>query len=191
MWGTDWPVCKGWTTYDKTLSVIRNDMNFLNEEDKSWIFPKLSSEFGRFRDPNPRGDTFREAAADSFTDNLTWKRMNYRIFLKEDDLTVAKTIEYALKTIGCEVTHSVHGRDAIKLFELIDPDLVITDVILPEADTFDMIGLLRRFHPAAKILAISGNPHLLMLAAKHGANHVLPKPFDVNRLNMLVKVMLA
>jgi L-fuconolactonase len=40
MWGTDWPVCKGWTTYDKTLSVVRNDMNFLNEDDKSWILSK-------------------------------------------------------------------------------------------------------------------------------------------------------
>ena len=104
---------------------------------------------------------------------------------------VAKTIEYAVRTIGCAVTHSVHGRDAIKLFELIDPHLVITDVILPEADTFDMIGELRRFYPAAKILAISGNPHLLRLAAKHGVNDVLPKPFDINRLNTLVKGMLV
>jgi L-fuconolactonase len=40
MWGTDWPVCKGWTTYDKTLSVVQNDMSFLNEEDKSWILSK-------------------------------------------------------------------------------------------------------------------------------------------------------
>lgn len=40
MWGTDWPVCKAWTTYDKTLSVVRDDMSFLNEEDKSWILSK-------------------------------------------------------------------------------------------------------------------------------------------------------
>lgn len=40
MWGTDWPVCKGWTTYDKTLSVVRDDMKFLNEDDKSWILSK-------------------------------------------------------------------------------------------------------------------------------------------------------
>jgi L-fuconolactonase len=40
MWGTDWPVCKGWTTYDKALSVVRDDMNFLNEQDKCWILSK-------------------------------------------------------------------------------------------------------------------------------------------------------
>jgi L-fuconolactonase len=37
MWGTDWPVCKQWTTYRKTLTVVRDDMKFLNENDKSWI----------------------------------------------------------------------------------------------------------------------------------------------------------
>jgi predicted TIM-barrel fold metal-dependent hydrolase len=40
MWGTDWPVCKGWTTYDKTLRVVRDDMKFLNEDDKGWILSK-------------------------------------------------------------------------------------------------------------------------------------------------------
>jgi L-fuconolactonase len=40
MWGTDWPVCKQWTTYQETLSVVRDDMRFLNEEDKSWILSK-------------------------------------------------------------------------------------------------------------------------------------------------------
>jgi L-fuconolactonase len=40
MWGTDWPVCKKWTTYQKTLTVVRDDMKFLNERDKSWILSK-------------------------------------------------------------------------------------------------------------------------------------------------------
>jgi predicted TIM-barrel fold metal-dependent hydrolase len=40
MWGTDWPVCKKWATYEKTLTVVRDDMTFLNEKDKSWILSK-------------------------------------------------------------------------------------------------------------------------------------------------------
>ena len=40
MWGTDWPVCKRWTTYRKTLTVVWDDMKFLNERDKSWILSK-------------------------------------------------------------------------------------------------------------------------------------------------------
>jgi predicted TIM-barrel fold metal-dependent hydrolase len=40
MWASDWPVDLGWTTYDKALSVVRDDMKFLNAEDKSWILSK-------------------------------------------------------------------------------------------------------------------------------------------------------
>lgn len=40
MWGTDWPVSEEWTTYDKTLRVVRNDMKFLNAADKRWILSK-------------------------------------------------------------------------------------------------------------------------------------------------------
>jgi L-fuconolactonase len=40
MWGTDWPVCEKWTTYGKTLAVVRDEMKFLNEEDKGWILSK-------------------------------------------------------------------------------------------------------------------------------------------------------
>ena len=34
MWGTDWPVCKQWTTYEETVRVVRDDMPFLNAEDE-------------------------------------------------------------------------------------------------------------------------------------------------------------
>jgi predicted TIM-barrel fold metal-dependent hydrolase len=40
MWATDWPVDLKWTTYAQALSVVRDDMKFLNEEDKSWILSK-------------------------------------------------------------------------------------------------------------------------------------------------------
>ena len=40
MWASDWPVDLGWTTYAQTLTVVRDDMKFLNAEDKSWILSK-------------------------------------------------------------------------------------------------------------------------------------------------------
>ncbi len=40
MWGSDWSMDMAFTTYARTLSVVRDDMEFLNEEDKSWILSK-------------------------------------------------------------------------------------------------------------------------------------------------------
>jgi L-fuconolactonase len=40
MWGTDWPVSLAHATYPQTLAVVREEMKFLNEEDKAWMLSK-------------------------------------------------------------------------------------------------------------------------------------------------------
>ena len=40
MWGTDWPVSLPHAAYGQTLAVVRDEMKFLNEDDKSWILSK-------------------------------------------------------------------------------------------------------------------------------------------------------
>jgi L-fuconolactonase len=40
MWATDWPVCEAHTTYDKALTLIRDDMKFLNAEDRRWMLSR-------------------------------------------------------------------------------------------------------------------------------------------------------
>lgn len=40
MWGTDWPLVENACGYGKALSLVKRDMDFLNEDDKSWILSK-------------------------------------------------------------------------------------------------------------------------------------------------------
>jgi predicted TIM-barrel fold metal-dependent hydrolase len=40
MWATDWPISEPRSPYDHTLSVVRDDMKFLNADDKHWILSK-------------------------------------------------------------------------------------------------------------------------------------------------------
>lgn len=40
MWATDWPVCEAHTNYEEALSLVRDDMKFLNAEDKRWILSR-------------------------------------------------------------------------------------------------------------------------------------------------------
>lgn len=40
MWGTDWPVSERHSTYEQALTSVRDEMTFLNEDDKSWILSK-------------------------------------------------------------------------------------------------------------------------------------------------------
>jgi L-fuconolactonase len=40
MWATDWPIIEGYSTYDKALSVVRDEMKFLNQDDRQWMLSK-------------------------------------------------------------------------------------------------------------------------------------------------------
>jgi predicted TIM-barrel fold metal-dependent hydrolase len=40
MWATDWPIVEGLSTYERALSVVRDEMKFLNAEDKNWMMNK-------------------------------------------------------------------------------------------------------------------------------------------------------
>jgi L-fuconolactonase len=42
MWGTDWPMCERWTTYARTLSVVRDEMDFFAAEDREWVLGKTA-----------------------------------------------------------------------------------------------------------------------------------------------------
>ena len=40
MWATDWPIVEGYSTYAKALKVVRDDMKFLNGDDRHWMLSK-------------------------------------------------------------------------------------------------------------------------------------------------------
>ena len=40
MWGTDWPIIESSAKYEQALTVVRDDMKFLNADDKNWMLSK-------------------------------------------------------------------------------------------------------------------------------------------------------
>ena len=40
MWATDWPIVEDRSTYARALSVVREEMGFLNADDKRWMLSK-------------------------------------------------------------------------------------------------------------------------------------------------------
>jgi YesN/AraC family two-component response regulator len=76
------------------------------------------------------------------------------------------------------------------------PDLVITDIIMPEQEGIQTITEMRKAKPDAKIIVISGsrrigNPDFLKMARSLGAMDVVSKPFDADELLTIVKNCLA
>jgi len=90
--------------------------------------------------------------------------------------------------IRCSLPATVRG---VRIFRSERPDLVITDIIMPEKEGLETIREIRGQRPDAKIIAISGgarigNMDFLDIAGKLGASEIISKPFDPSDLIKLV-----
>jgi two-component system, chemotaxis family, chemotaxis protein CheY len=110
-----------------------------------------------------------------------------KILLIDDDIAVLRTLEIILTDLGYDIVTAKNGLEGLDNFHKTHPDLVITDLIMPEKEGIQTIIEMRRERPEVKIIAISGggrmqNANFLGLAASLGANAVLSKPFDPAQL---------
>jgi DNA-binding response OmpR family regulator len=119
-----------------------------------------------------------------------------KILVIDDDTIVRNTIIQILEDESYEVLSAEDGIRGMALFRSEQPDLVITDIIMPEQEGIQTITEMRKTKPDAKIIAMSGggrigNTDFLKIALVLGAMNVIPKPFDPDELLMIVSACLA
>ena len=92
-----------------------------------------------------------------------------------------------LQAAGYDVVTANDGLEGVALFRQETPDLVISDIIMPQQEGIATIRQILAESPGTKIIAISGggrigNTDFLQIARKMGAVDALPKPFDPDDL---------
>lgn len=106
-----------------------------------------------------------------------------KILVVEDDVTLRETIMLVLRCENYEVHGAMNGKEAIELNQANDYDLIITDILMPEMDGFEVIQYIRKHKPDTKLIAISGGGRVmakdyLFIARNSGCSATLTKPFD-------------
>jgi CheY-like chemotaxis protein len=114
-----------------------------------------------------------------------------KILVIDDDSLVRDTLLRILERKGYRVLLASDGRHGVQMFRREQPDLVITDIIMPEKEGLETIREIRGECSDAKIIAISGgarigNMDFLEMAGKLGASEIIPKPFDPGELISVV-----
>jgi YesN/AraC family two-component response regulator len=104
-----------------------------------------------------------------------------RILVIDDEPSILLMIKKMIEKAGHEVDIALNGREGLELFYKNYPDLIITDIIMPQKEGLEIILELRKKHPALKIIAISGGgrfgPEGYLPSAKiFGANMIFQKP---------------
>jgi CheY-like chemotaxis protein len=108
-----------------------------------------------------------------------------RVLVIEDDNATRQLIAFTLATAGHEVAQAGTGHEGARQFQQQKPDLVITDIIMPD-DSLDTVLELRQEHPELPIILISGlamdSPRTAAVAQALRARQILPKPFKLAEL---------
>ena len=104
-----------------------------------------------------------------------------RILVIDDEPSILLMIKKMIEKAGHEVDIALNGTEGLELFEINTPDLIITDIIMPQKEGLEIILELRKKHPDLKIIAISGGgrfgPEGYLPSAKlFGANMIFQKP---------------
>jgi CheY-like chemotaxis protein len=118
-----------------------------------------------------------------------------RILVVDDDPQIRLLVRAWLESDRHEVVEAMNGRDGLRIYRETRPDLVITDVFMPEKEGLGLIRGLRSQDRDAKIIAMSGGSKLpvgdcLELAQMLGASAVFAKPFTANDLYEAVSKVL-
>ena len=113
-----------------------------------------------------------------------------KILVAEDEPMLLKTIELKLKKEGYEVIATADGRDAIAKIRETEPDMVLTDIMMPYASGLEIVSIVKQ--PGNKripviILSAMEQEKVVMEAFELGADDYITKPFSLNELVIRVK----
>jgi CheY-like chemotaxis protein len=112
------------------------------------------------------------------------------IVVIDDDKIIRVLLEDILTSAGHSVRLTCNGAEAVRSVDEKEPDVVITDIFMPEKTGLETIIELRTRHPNVRIIAMSGdtisreNAHseCLRLARCLGSKVILEKPFSKTQI---------
>lgn len=118
-----------------------------------------------------------------------------KILLVEDDDLVRDMLAQMLERSNHQVETAINGDEATEVLKNSEPDIMITDIIMPKKSGIALISEVKNKHPNMEIIAISGGGRLdptgyLDLSESLGASVSFEKPVDKSALLMAIDLLL-
>jgi DNA-binding response OmpR family regulator len=116
-----------------------------------------------------------------------------KILIAEDDEMMLKTMEFKLKREGFDVITCANGEEAITKIITDNPDVIITDIMMPFVTGIDIIRKVKtelKLNIPIIVLSAVGLEKTVLEAFEVGADDFITKPFSPNELIVRVKRLL-
>jgi CheY-like chemotaxis protein len=110
-----------------------------------------------------------------------------RVLVIDDDEEHRTLIKAMLVRVGHRVEEATDGAEGLRMFGKSAPDVVLTDINMPELDGHEVISALKAANSKVPVIAISGGSaiakdELLLKASQLGAAEIIMKPFAFEQL---------
>jgi two-component system nitrogen regulation response regulator GlnG len=116
-----------------------------------------------------------------------------KILIADDDASIRLVLSQAFSRLGYQVRATSNASTLLKWVSDGEGDLVITDVVMPDENVFDVLPRIRKQRPRLPVIVMSAQNTLLTAvnAAEIGAYEYMPKPFDLDDMTAAAKRALA
>jgi len=110
------------------------------------------------------------------------------ILVADDDAAIRTVLNQALSRAGYEVRSCGNAATLWRWVSQGDGDLVITDVVMPDENAFDLLPRIKKVRPDLPVIVMSAQNTFMtaIRASEKGAYEYLPKPFDLKELIAIV-----
>ncbi len=115
------------------------------------------------------------------------------ILVADDDAAIRTVLNQALSRVGHQVRVTSNAATLWRWVAAGEGDLVITDVVMPDENAFDMLPRIKKARPELPVVVMSAQNTFMtaIRASETGAYEYLPKPFDLNELLNIVSRALS
>jgi len=114
-----------------------------------------------------------------------------RILIVDDERQITRALRASLQGHGFEVSTAEDGFEALEMFDEVQPDLLITDLSMPNMDGVELTKAVRKFTDIPIIvLSVRDQDANKVLALDSGADDYVTKPFSVTELLARVRAQL-
>src|ERR1051326_9004683 len=112
-----------------------------------------------------------------------------KVLIVDDEPAIREVLEMILQEWGYEVRLASDGAEAKDLVESYDPEIVISDVVMPQLSGLDLLRCLKAGNPNRPVILVTAHASidLAVESMKQGAQDFITKPMDYPKLRAILK----
>src|SRR5215813_4213681 len=126
---------------------------------------------------------------DSTVRKETSARRKTKVLIVDDEPAIREVLEMILQEWGYDVRLASDGAEAKQLVESYDPEVVISDVVMPQLSGLDLLRCLKAGNPSRPVILVTAHASidLAVESMKQGAQDFITKPMDYPKLRAILK----